>query len=260
MAWRLLNVIRLLNRTLRMSNQVSPFVETGVDPLLAELSSSVDLYHARPGHLLRPALQDFVRYVFKQAHGADVSCFYPNLVGFSINDELSAVVGYRDGMSPRLFSEQYLDSPAHELASSRLGLAVRREEMVEVGNLAALDVGHARWIIAASTAFLAAARYRWVLFTATRPLANAFHRLGLKPLMLAAADPGRLPDSGASWGSYYKAAPAVYVGDVLAGLDKLCKARGAQSANLVNLLKSSRVMGATFARAGLIPGRVAAQE
>ena len=243
-----------------MSNQVSPFVETGVDPLLAELSSSVDLYHARPGHLLRPALQDFIRRVFKQAHGANVSCFYPNLVGFSISDELSAVVGYRDGASTRLFSEQYLDLPAHELASTRLGLTVKREEMVEVGNLAALDAGQARWIIAASTALLSAAGYRWVLFTATRPLANAFHRLGLKPLMLGAADPGRLPDSGTSWGSYYKAGPAVYVGDIHAGLDKLHRAKGAQGTNLLNLLKSAHAMGATFARATQTPDRLAAQE
>ncbi len=243
-----------------MSNQVSPFVETGVDPLLAELSSLVDLYHVRPGHLLRPTLQDFIRAVFKQAHGADVSCFYPNLVGFSISDELSAVVGYRDGSTARLFSEQYLDSPAHELASGRLGLTVKREEMVEVGNLAALDAGQARWIIAASTAFLAAARYRWVLFTATRPLANAFHRLGLKPLMLGPADPKRLPDLGTSWGSYYKAGPAVYVGDIHAGLDKLQRAKGAQSANLLSLLKSAHAMGASFARAAQISDRMAAQE
>jgi hypothetical protein len=245
-----------------MTNQVSPFVETGIDPLLTELSSAVELHHAGSEHPLRPTLQDFIRSIFWRAHRADVLSFYPNLVGFTISDQIRAVVGYRDACNKSLFSEQYLDLPADALASTRLGLTVEREQMVEVGNLAILDAGQARWVIAASTSFLAGAGYRWVLFTATRPLANAFRRLGLKPLQLGAADPGRLPDLGTSWGSYYKAGPAVYVGDIHAGLDKLHRARGAQSSNLVTLLKSAHALGASFARASVAyrPGLVAAEE
>jgi hypothetical protein len=245
-----------------MTNRVSPFVETNIDPLLAELSSSVELHHAGSEHPLRPALQHFIRSIFWRAHRADVLSFYPNLVGFSIGDRLRAVVGYRDGCNNRLFSEQYLDLPAHALASNHLGLAVKREQMVEVGNLAILDAGQARWVIAASTSFLAGAGYRWVLFTATRPLANAFHRLGLKPLRLGEADPARLPDLGTSWGSYYRTDPAVYVGDIHAGLDKLHRARGAQGSNLVSLLKSAHALGARFAPASepYRPGLAAAEE
>lgn len=245
-----------------MTNHVSPFVETNIDPLLVELSSAVELHHAGYEHPLRPALQHFIRSIFWRAHRADVSSFYPNLVGFSISDRLRAVVGYRDGCSKSLFSEQYLDVPAHALAATRLGLTVEREQMVEVGNLAILNAGQARWVIAASTSFLAGAGYRWVLFTATRPLANAFHRLGLKPMRLGTADPGRLPDLGKSWGSYYKTGPAVYVGDIHAGLDKLHRARGAQGSNLVSLLKSAHALGARVAHASepSRPGLAAAKE
>ena len=226
-----------------MTEPDSPFIETGVDPLLAELPESIGLRLAGPEHPDRPGLQAFIGRIFRQAHGAEVSAFYPNLLEFSVAGAASAVVGYRSGSEPRLFAEQYLDLPAHREASAWLGQTVAREEMVEVGNLAIADPGQARWIISASTAFLAAAGYRWVLFTATRPLANAFRRLGLKPLALAPADPGRLPDGGASWGDYYKGAPMVYLGDIHAGCGKL-RHNALRHASLERLLRTAHDIGA----------------
>jgi Thermostable hemolysin len=230
-----------------MTHQDSPFIETGVDPLLAELPANVSIHHTVSDHPIRDTLQEFIRAVFRQAYEAEVSSFYPNLVGFNVDNQLRAVVGYRDGSTANLFSEQYLDSPADELASAQLGLQIEREQMVEVGNLAIVDPGYARWVIAASTAFLAAAGYRWVVFTATRPLANAFRRLGLKPLLLGAADPRRLPDAGTSWGGYYSTSPAVYVGDIRAGLGKLHSTRAASGSNLKALLHSARTLGERYA-------------
>jgi Thermostable hemolysin len=231
-----------------MTHQASPFVETGIDPLLAELSSSVSVHHSGSEDPIRPKLQDFIRTGFRQSYDAKVSSFYPDLVGFTIEGQLGAVMGYRDGSSARLFSEQYLDAPAHILASHKLGIDVERRWLVEVGNLAIGNPVHARCIIAASTAFLAGVGYRWVVFTATKPLANAFRRLGLKPLLLGAAEPARLPDSGASWGSYYRTNPAVYVGDIHAGFGKLHSARATAGSNLNHLLQSAYALGARVTR------------
>ena len=52
------------------------------------------------------------------------------------------------------------------------------------------------------------------MFTATRELRNAFTRLGLAPLELSPADPARLPDGGARWGSYYANEPVVVAGRI----------------------------------------------
>jgi hypothetical protein len=235
-----------------MNSQTSPFIETGIDPLLADLSDVITLQHIGVVHPARPALQCFIRTVFSQAHGAEVSAFYPNLLGFSVEQQMRAVVGYRDGRATSLFSEQYLDQPAHELAAARLGLPVAREDMVEVGNLAIADPGQARWVISASTAFLAAAGYRWVLFTANRPLANAFSRLGLKPLALADASPDRLPDHGAAWGTYYNGEPKVYLGDIHAGVQKL-HSSGLRRPNLLKLLHAAQLAGAELASSHRTP-------
>jgi hypothetical protein len=229
-----------------MNHPASPFIEPSVDPLLPDLPDVVSLQHIGAVHPARPELQGFIRSVFNQAHGAKVSAFYPNLLGFSVAKQIRAVVGYRDGRTTPLFSEHYLDQPAHELASDRLGVSVTRGEMVEVGNLAIADPGQARWVISASTAFLAAAGYRWVLFTANQPLANAFRRLGLKPLELGNATPDRLPDGGAAWGRYYHGEPKVYLGDIQAGFAKL-HGNGLRRPNLQKLLHNAQIQGSVIA-------------
>jgi len=204
-----------------MSQTESLFIENGIDPLLAEVPLDLKMGHSRQSGSDHPELRTFISRVFREHHGAEITSFYPNLIGFQTEGRLQAVVGYRDWNADAFFSEQYLSTPVEHLATELLGLPVAREELAEVGNLAISDPGQARWVISASTEFLAAAGYRWVMFTATRPLANAFGRLGLKPMRLAEADPARLPDKGASWGDYYTGAPQVYLGDIHAGRTKL---------------------------------------
>ncbi len=230
-----------------MNHEHSMWVEDGVDPLLTELREAVRIFHVDSTHQERGQVHAFIRAVFRRAHGAEVDSFYPRFLGFATPPGLRAVVGYRDGKASALFSEQYLGSPVQDLVSARVEQSVARESLVEVGNLALADPGHARWVIACTTAFLAALGHRWVLFTATRPLANAFRRLGLKPVALAPADPARLPDGGASWGRYYAAGPVVYAGDILAGLGKLHSGSCARQPRLQGLLEAARRLGAAHA-------------
>ncbi len=232
----------LLFGVLPMADSHALFIEHGINPLLEDLTDAVSLLDvdAQPGD--RRAAQEFIRRVFLQAHQAELVSFYPHLLSFSAHDQRLSVVGYRDGEAPDLFSAQYMDSPVALRASECLGEAVAAKDLVEVGNLAISDPGQARWVIAATTVFLAAAGYRWVLFTAGQSLANAFKRLGLKPLPLAEADPTRLPDRGARWGSYYAGHPKVYLGDIHAGLQKL-QGLGARRPQLRQLFHTAHRLG-----------------
>lgn len=222
-----------------MTDHESPFVEAGIDPILADAPHDMQMAISSRSGADRPDLRVFISQTFRRHHGARITHFYPNLIDFRVDDRLLAVVGYRDGHPNAFFAEHYLPVPADRLASERLGQPVAREELVEVGNLAISDPGQARWIISASTEFLASAGYRWVLFTANKPLANAFSRLGLKPLPLAEADPARLPDGGASWGDYYTGKPQVYLGDIHAGCSKL-RSHARRHAPLGKLLLAAR--------------------
>jgi hypothetical protein len=150
-----------------MTTPDSLCIDTDITPLLTELRGPVGLFQADQIHPARDHLHAFIQAVFHQAHGARVDLFYPHLLGFTTGGDLTATVGYRAGASQALFAEHYLDGSADDLITARTGRTVARTDLVEVGNLALRDPGQARWIIAASTAYLAAAGYRWVLFTAT---------------------------------------------------------------------------------------------
>ncbi|WP_223488573.1 thermostable hemolysin [Pseudomonas sp. A-RE-19] len=178
----------------------------------------MSLARAVPDDPQRPVFEAFIQQSFRNAHGADIRHFMPELFGMSnASDELCAVVGVRLASHEQLFLERYLDEPIDPLISAAANQPVDRAGIVEVGNLAASDTGSARMSIITITYLLAMGGLEWVAFTGNIGLVNSFHRLGLKPVTLCAADPARLGDDRHSWGSYYESKPWVHVGNIRAG-------------------------------------------
>jgi hypothetical protein len=170
-------------------------------------------------HPARAAFESFISARFSRAYGAHVTHFLPHLLG--VRDGLArwqATAGYAAAAVQTLFLEQYLDQPIECTLAAALARPIARTGIVEVGNLAAISAGMARVIIPQLARHLHRLGYIWVVFTATRALRNSFYRLGLRPLPLTRADPARLPDGGASWGTYYDQDPVVMAGKIALGL------------------------------------------
>lgn len=186
------------------------FGQAGTPPL--------SMARALPSDAARLHFETFVQQRFRQAHGADIRHFMPQLFGMSdAAGELCAVAGVRLASEEPLFLERYLDDSIDPLIAAAAGRPVDRACIVEVGNLAASDNGSARLSIITLTYMLALGGLEWVAFTGNIGLVNSFHRLGLKPVTLCAADPARLGDDRHSWGSYYESKPWVHVGNIRAG-------------------------------------------
>ena len=178
----------------------------------------MSLVRALPDDTRRPVFEAYIQQRFRKAHGADIRHFMPELFGLhNACGELCAVAGVRLAHTEALFLERYLDEPIDPLISAAANQTVDRTGIVEVGNLAASDTGSARLSIIAITYLLAMGGLEWVAFTGNIGLVNSFHRLGLKPVTLCAADPARLGDDRHSWGSYYDSKPWVHVGNIRAG-------------------------------------------
>ncbi|MCP8466991.1 thermostable hemolysin [Pseudomonas sp. ZM23] len=170
----------------------------------------------------RREIEAFVHERFERVHHADVHQFLPELL--SLRDRhgtLVAAAGIRLAAHEPLFLERYLDEPLESPVARVAGYPVARQELVEVGNLAARSAGSARLIIAATTWLLAARGLRWVAFTGAATLINSFHRLGLEPTVLGPADPARLNGEKADWGSYYDQHPQVFAGSIRYGHERL---------------------------------------
>lgn len=175
-------------------------------------------------HPDRREVQAYIADSFRRKYGAEPSHYCQVLVGCKdCKGRWVAALGYSLLSDGPAFLEQYLDAPVEQEIAARTGKPVERARVVEVGNLAAMHVGAARSLIACMTRFLHEQGLSWVAFTATRSLLNSFNRLGLEPGVLADADPTRLPDRGASWGSYYVTKPQVMFGDIRSGHDQLVK-------------------------------------
>jgi hypothetical protein len=173
-------------------------------------------------HRARADVEHFICQRFRRHYGARVTQFSPQLMAErDASLRWRAAVGYAPACERTPFLEQYLDAPVEVVLASAFGVAVARDEVVEVGNLAADSPGAARRVIHYVTHHLHQAGFRWVVFTATRALANSFRRLHLTPTELAPADPARLPDGGARWGSYYAHDPRVMGGSIAWGYERL---------------------------------------
>lgn len=175
----------------------------------------------------RGEIEDFIRQCFSATHGASISHFMPRLLSLRAKrGDLIAAFGLRTASNSRLFLENYLDRPIEAVLQAQLGETVKRDEIIEVGNLSALYPGAARWLIVALTAMLHGEGYKWVTFTGTAALRNGFSRLGLRTIELGAATLEHLPSQDrAGWGRYYENTPMVMAGDIAYGYRSLLMQR-----------------------------------
>ena len=175
--------------------------------------------HKDPG---RDELEHFIHQCFASVHHADVQHYLPELLALhDSHGRLIAAAGLRPASSGPLFLEHYLDEPLEAAVSRVAGCPIERECMVEVGNLASLSAGSARIMIIAVTWLLATRGLKWVAFTGATTLINSFQRLALEPLALAPADPARMGEELADWGSYYASRPQLMAGEILPGHQRL---------------------------------------
>lgn len=206
--------------------QAENFASAGLNERLARL---FDLHEHMQTE--RSEAEEFISACFAGMHGARIRHFMPRLLSLrSRRGDMIAAFGLREAGRSSLFLETYLQQPVEDVLRKHLGEAVRRDEIVEVGNLSALYPGAARWLIVAVTALLHEEGFRWVTFTGTAPLRNGFYRLGLRPVELGSATLEHLPEhERADWGRYYDNMPVVMAGDVARGYqslsshDDLCK-------------------------------------
>jgi Thermostable hemolysin len=172
----------------------------------------------------RAEVETLIRRRFQLSYGARLESLMPRL--FTLADAAGATLcafGLREAAKGPLFMEHYLDEPVERAIEAHAGARVPRRLIVEVGNLVA-EPGGARAMIVMLTRYLHEAGFEWVVFTGVASLRAAFLRLGLRPFVLAPADPRRLTaEELASWGRYFTARPQVMGGHVTAGFRTLTR-------------------------------------
>jgi hypothetical protein len=161
----------------------------------------------------RPEFERFVVRAFEREHDAVIRTFMPVLVGWRNRDhELCSVVGLRNAAAGELFLERYLDRPVHEAIGAASGREVRRERVVEIGNLAGGHCRAALRLVATLPSLLLALRFEWVVFTATRTVRGMLETLGAPLIELGPAAEACVTGGTDRWGRYYSNDPRVCAG------------------------------------------------
>jgi hypothetical protein len=181
-----------------------------------------------PADERRAEVEGFIRDVYARRYGAQVPNFAPVLVSVRAEGQLVAAAGYRAASPGPLFLERYLDAPVERLLARHVSAHASREDIVEVGHLAAARAGEGRRLILLLGPHLATQGFEWVVSTLTSELRHLFMRLGIAPLELGTAEPWALGDDAAHWGSYYEHRPAVLAGYLQQALRQLGQCRAMQ--------------------------------
>lgn len=178
-----------------------------------------------PGDARRREVEAFIRAVYAERYGADVSGFAPMLVSLRDDDGIVAAAGYRSAAQSRLFLEGYFDKPIESLLETHTAQPLSRTDIVEVGHLASTRAGEGRRLVRMITAHLAEQGFDWVVCTLTAELRHLFVRIGITPLALGAADPAALGPGMGRWGTYYDHQPVVLAGHLKQVLHQLDRRR-----------------------------------
>jgi hypothetical protein len=192
--------------------------------------STADVLPSQPGIYTitqsdnQAAVEAFIQERFYEQYQARVNSIANHLMALTDRQQqLVAAFGYQDAASQALFLEQYLPQAVELVLADKGCGSVQREQILEVGNLAAISSGSTRRLILTLITHFYQQGYRWLVMTATPQVLNSFQRLGidLDLLPLTAADPQRLTQKNDDWGRYYDEKPYVYAGSFERALTRM---------------------------------------
>lgn len=167
-----------------------------------------------PGSDGRKNTELFIYQRFAHQYGARLQFFLPLLLSASTDNGIKAALGFQTGDQQRLFLEQYLDCDIDTTLELLTQSRIRRDRIVEIGNLASGRQRATQTLFLLLAQILHGAGYEWVVFTANRAVRTWLATLQLPALVIREADPARLEDKGASWGHYYDDRPVVVAANI----------------------------------------------
>jgi Thermostable hemolysin len=173
----------------------------------------------------RSDVEALISRVYADRYQAVVLDFTPTLVSLRREAGVVAAAGYRRASQEALFLERYLGAPVESLLGPYAGMTPRREQIFEVGHLAAARAGAGRDLVVSLCRHLVDQGCEWVVATVTQELDHLFVRAGVEPVRLGAARPGALGSDAAAWGTYYQHLPMVQAAHLPRALRRLTRSR-----------------------------------
>ncbi|MBX7250060.1 MAG: thermostable hemolysin [Caulobacteraceae bacterium] len=179
----------------------------------------------------RRQVELFLEDAYARAFNGRIRRHYPILMSvWDADQQLHAAAGFRFAATQPLFLEQYLDTPVEAAVSEASGAIVARNQIAEIGNLAAESPGASMFLFFALAGYLEQHGCRYAAATATRELSRLFRGVGFQTHRLGEARPERLTDTAGDWGAYYDHEPVVLAGAIRPAFEPLQRRLAADEA------------------------------
>lgn len=179
-----------------------------------EITPANSVLIAKHNHPKYQEIQAFIQKEYLKYFNAQISVDMPILVAYYESGILVGAMGLRPAVNNILFLEQYLEKPIEACVANLSGIPVKRNTILEVGNLALKDKQVASFVIPTFMSVVYEMKYTWCALSATNEIARLFENLGLKSSVLAMCDPTKIVQDDNDWGTYYSYEPKVIVGNL----------------------------------------------
>lgn len=168
------------------------------------------IYRCSDSDALQALSARFIREQYWTAHKATLNSLMCQR--YAILDDCGgpcAVVGVKTIEDRSTLVERYLDDPIETVVSRAAGQIVKREQLIEVGNLAANSLIQSARLIVFLLHWLKQAGVSYAVCTGTEAVRLALKRARVPFDVVGTADPSRLGNERWAWGSYYQKTPKI---------------------------------------------------
>ncbi len=162
----------------------------------------------------RREIENYIHTKFHNRYAANIYNYLPNLLTLSYREKLCAAVGIRPAESGALFLEQYLSHSIEQEIGNQLKTEIKRDNIVEIGNLVSTWRGSSQLLFLCLTHLLFNANREWVVFTATGEVNKLLGKLKFSAIHIADAAVDKIRNDPSQWGNYYEEQPKVMLGYV----------------------------------------------
>lgn len=159
--------------------------------------------------LERMRAESFISDKYKEIHNASLSEFFSTLFAGYTENGMQVAIGMETLSGKDAFLEQYLETPVQVSLEKFTQSKVSRDKLVEIGNLASLNMENAKLMVAFLVFHLSRQKVEWAVCTGTVAVRYVLQQMMLHFHVIDKADPNALGAAQKQWGNYYQQKPLV---------------------------------------------------
>lgn len=159
--------------------------------------------------LERVRVESFISDKYKEIHNASLSEFFSTLFAGYTENRMQVAIGMENLSGKDAFLEQYLETPVQVSLEKFTQSKVSRDKLVEIGNLASLNMENAKLMVAFLVFHLSRQKIEWAVCTGTVAVRYVLQQMRLHFHVIDKADPNVLGAAQKQWGNYYQQKPLV---------------------------------------------------